>query len=132
MLISGVQQTDLVLFLIQSTSQKLNNKYFCLVTTLISKKPPISPYPGVDSVQLLGCVQLCDPIDCNRPASLSITNSQSLLRLMFIDCHPPISSSCRQSFSASGSFQMSQFFTSGGQSIEAEASASVLPMNIQV
>ena len=90
MLISGVQQTDLVLFLIQSTSQKLNNKYFCLVTTLISKKPPISPYPGVDSVQLLGCVQLCDPIDCNRPASLSITNSQSLLRLMFIDCHPPM------------------------------------------
>ena len=36
-----------------------------------------------------------------------------------------------QSFPASGSFQMSQFFTSGGQSIGASASASVLPMNIQ-
>ena len=36
-----------------------------------------------------------------------------------------------QSFPASGSFQMSQFFTSGGQSLGASASASVLPMNIQ-
>ena len=51
-------------------------------------------------------------------------------------CHPTISSSvvpffCLQSFPVSGSFQMSQFFTSGGQSIEVSASASVLPMNIQ-
>ena len=40
-------------------------------------------------------------------------------------------SSCPQSFPASGSFLMSQFFASGGQSIGASASASVLPMNIQ-
>ena len=52
-------------------------------------------------------------------------------------CHPPISSlfipfsSCLQSFPASGSFPMSQLLTSGGQSIEASASASVLPVNIQ-
>ena len=52
-------------------------------------------------------------------------------------CHPTISSfvvpfsSHLQSFPASGSFQMSQFFASGGQSIEASTSASVLPMNIQ-
>ena len=52
-------------------------------------------------------------------------------------CHPTISSSvfpfssCPQSFPASGSFQMSQLFTSGGQNINAWASASVLPMNIQ-
>ena len=52
-------------------------------------------------------------------------------------CHPTISSSvvpsssCLQSFPASGSFQMSQFFTSGGQNIGASASASVLSMNIQ-
>ena len=51
-------------------------------------------------------------------------------------CHPTISSSvipfsCLQSFSASGSFPMSQFFASGGQSIGASASASVLPVNIQ-
>ena len=52
-------------------------------------------------------------------------------------CHPTISSSvipfssCLQSFPASGSFPMSQFFTSGGQSVVVSASASVLPMNIQ-
>ena len=52
-------------------------------------------------------------------------------------CHPAISSfivpfsSCLQSFPASGSFPMSQFFTSGDQSIGASASASVLPMNVQ-
>ena len=52
-------------------------------------------------------------------------------------CHPTISSSaipfssCPQSFPASGSFQMSQLFTSGGQSIGGSASTSVLPMNPQ-
>ena len=52
-------------------------------------------------------------------------------------CHPTISSSVvpfsfrLQSFPASGSFPMSQFFTSGGQSTGVSASASVLPMNIQ-
>ena len=52
-------------------------------------------------------------------------------------CHPTISSSivpfssCLQSCPASGSFPMSQLFTSGGQSFGVSASASVLPMNIQ-
>ena len=52
-------------------------------------------------------------------------------------CHPTVTfsvvpfSSCLQSFPASGSFQMSQLFTSGGQSIGVSASASVLPMHIQ-
>ena len=52
-------------------------------------------------------------------------------------CHPTISSSVNpfsshlQSFPASGSFQMSQLFISGGQSIGVSASTSVLPMNIQ-
>ena len=52
-------------------------------------------------------------------------------------CHPNILSSvipffsCLQSFPAPGSFQMSQFFASGGQSIGFSASTSVLPMNIQ-
>ena len=52
-------------------------------------------------------------------------------------CHPTISSTvipfsfCLQSFPVSGSFPMSQFFASGGQSIGVSASASVLPMNIQ-
>ena len=52
-------------------------------------------------------------------------------------CHPTISSSvvpfssCLQSFPASGSFPVSQLFTSGGQSIGVSASTSVLPMNTQ-
>ena len=52
-------------------------------------------------------------------------------------CHPIISSSaipffpCPQSFPASGSFPISQFFTSGGRSIRGSVSASVFPMNIQ-
>ena len=51
-------------------------------------------------------------------------------------CHPTITSSvipfsCLRSFPASKSFQMSRLFSSGGQSIEASTSASVLPKNIQ-
>ena len=74
-----------------------------------------------------------------RQASLSITNSRSYSNSCPLCqwCHPTISSSvvpfssCLQSFPASGSFQMSQFFSSGGQSIEVSASGSVLPINIQ-
>ena len=73
-------------------------------------------------------------------ASLSLTISWSLLKLMSIEsmmpsnqlslCCPPFSS-CLQSFPASGSFPVSQLFLSDGQSIGASASASVSPMNIQ-
>ena len=71
-------------------------------------------------------------------ASLSITNSWTCSNPYPSSqwCHPTISSSvvpfsfCLQSFPASGSSLMSQFFTSGGQSIGVSASASVLPMNI--
>ena len=71
-------------------------------------------------------------------SSLSITNSRSLLKLMSIAsvmssnhlilCLP---FSRLQSFPASGSFQMSLFFASGGQSIRVSSSASILPVNIQ-
>ena len=71
--------------------------------------------------------------------SLSITNSWSLFRLMskesvmpsnhLILCHPLFLPP--QPFPASGSWQMSQLFASGGQSIGVSASTSVLPMNIQ-
>ena len=75
-------------------------------------------------VHLLNCVQLfATPWTAACQASLSITNSQT---------HPVISfSSCLQSLTASGSFPVSHFFASVGQSIGASASASVLPMNIQ-
>ena len=72
-------------------------------------------------------------------ASLSITNYGALLKLMSIElvmrsnhlilCCPLLL--LLQSYPAWGSFQMSQFFTSGGQSIGASASASILPTNIQ-
>ena len=73
-------------------------------------------------------------------ASLSINNSQRACSNSCPSsrwCHPTISSSvipfssCLQSFPALGSFQMSQFFTLGSQSIGVSASTSVLPMNIQ-
>ena len=70
---------------------------------------------------------------CPSPTSRVYSNSCPLSRW----CHPTISSSvipfsfCLQSFLASESFQMSQFFTSGGQSMGVSASTSVLPMTIQ-
>ena len=92
------------------------------------------------SVQSLCRVQLfATPWTEACKASFSITNSQSLLKLLYIKLVMPsnISSSvvpfscCLQSFPASGSFQMSQLFASGGQSIGVSASASVFPINIQ-
>ena len=95
----------------------------------------------ITSVQFSSVAQLCFviPWTTARQASLSITNSRSLPKLMSIDrwCHLTISSSvvpfssCLQSFPTSGSFQMSQFFTSGGQNIGVSASTSVLPMYTQ-
>ena len=88
------------------------------------------------SVQSLRCIWLIvTPQTAACQASLSITNSQSLLKLMSIEsvmpsnhlilyCPPLL-------LQSSGSFPMSQFFASGRQSIRASASAPVLPMNIQ-
>ena len=70
---------------------------------------------------------------CPSPTPGAYTNSCPLSRW----CHPTISSSvipfcsCLKSFPASGSFPMSQLFTSGGQSFGVSASTKVLPMNTQ-
>ena len=83
-----------------------------------------------DSLQSHG-LQLARP-PCPSPIARVYSDSCPLSRW----CHPAISSSvisfssCLQSFPASGSFPMSQFFASGGQSSGASASASVLPMTI--
>ena len=72
-------------------------------------------------------------LPCPSPAPGACSNSG----LSSHWCHPTISSSvipfssCLKSFPASGSFQMSQFFASGGQSIGVSVSTSVLLMNIQ-
>ena len=93
------------------------------------------------SVQSLSCVRLfvtpwtvySTRLPCTSPTPGVYSNSRPSRRW----CHPTILSSVipfssrLQSFLASGSLQMSQFFTSGGQSIGVSASASVLPMNIQ-
>ena len=84
-----------------------------------------------DSLQHHGLQHIRLPCLSSTPRAYS--NSCPLSRY----CHPIISSSiipfssCLQSFPASGTFPMSQFFTSGGQSIGVSASASGLPMNIQ-
>ena len=92
------------------------------------------------SVQSLSRVQLfATPWTAAWQASPSITNSQSSFKLMCVESVMPSSYLifCRpllvppSSFPASGSFPMSQFFASGGQSIGVLASASVLPVNIQ-
>ena len=90
-------------------------------------------------VQSLSCVDSFWPhglqharLPCPSPFPRACSNSCPLSRW----CHPTISSSVvlfshLQSFPASGSFQMSQLFASGGQSIGVSASATDLPMNTQ-
>ena len=94
----------------------------------------------LSSVQLLSHVRLfATPWTAARQTSLFITNSRSLLKLTCIESVMPSKiassvipfSSCPQSFPASGSFQMNQFFRSVGQRIAVSALASVFPMNTQ-
>ena len=86
------------------------------------------------------CLSLCDPMDCSMPGLpvhhqlLEFTQTHVHWVCDAIQPSHPLSipfSSHLQSFQASGSFQMSQFFISGGQSIGVSASISVLPMNLQ-
>ena len=95
---------------VQSSVLLLSRVWLCATPCTTARRPPCpSPTP--------------------RACSNSCPSSQW--------CHPTIStsvvpfSSCPQSFPASGSFPMSQFFTSGGESIGVSASALILPMNIQ-
>ena len=98
------------------------------------------------SVQSHSCVWLSDFMNCSTPG-LPVHHQLPEFTQTHVHwwchhdvqwwCHPTISSSvvpfssCPQFFAASGAFQMSQLFTSGGQSIGVSASASVLRMNIQ-
>ena len=80
------------------------------------------------------CPTFCDPIDCSTPG---FPVHHQLPEITQTHVHPTTSSSvfpfssCLQSFPGSGSFPLSQFFTSCGQRIGVSASTSVLPMNIQ-
>ena len=95
-------------------------------------------FSPIRSVQLLSRVRLfATPLTAARQASLSIANSQSLLKLMSIESVMPSSHLilCRpllllpSIFPSIGAFQMSQFFTSGGQSIDWSFSFSISPSN---
>ena len=86
------------------------------------------------------CSSLCDPRDCSTPGSSVLYYLPEFAQIhvhwvgdAIQPSHPllPPFSSCPQSFQASGSFWMSQFFTSGGQSVGASVSATALPVNIQ-
>ena len=96
----------------------------------------------LSSVQSLSCLWLCDCMD--HSTWTATPPCPSLTPRVYPDpwplrwwCHPATSSSvvpfssCLQYFPASGSFQISQFFASAGQSTGVSASASVLPMNTQ-
>ena len=119
----------------------LNHEWTALAPFVFVTWSP-SPTVQFSSVQSLSRVWLfVTPWTAAHQASLFITNFWSLLKLMSIEsvfcCHPTILSSADpfsshlQSFLASGSFQMNQFFTSGGQTIGVSASTSDLPMNTQ-
>ena len=83
------------------------------------------------------CLTLCDPMSTpalpvhhQLPESTQTMSIELVIYPTILSSVVPFSS-CPQSFPASGSFQMSQLFASGGQSIEVSASTSVLPMNTQ-
>ena len=98
-------------------------------------------YMHVTSVELLSSVQLCDTMDCSTPGFPVLHHVPEFAQnhVHRVDdaiqpSHPLLSPSLPAfNLPASGSFQMSQFFTSGGQSIgqNISASTSVFPMKIQ-
>ena len=92
----------------------------------------------VVTVELLSHIRLCNPKDCSTPGFSVLHHLPEFAQIhghWVKEFHPAVSSSvvpfssCLQSFSASGSFPMSQFFASGSQSIGVSASTLVLLMN---
>ena len=124
-------QIDNMCCIVEKAKEFYQNIHFCFTDYL-------KAFDCVIVFQLLSCVQLFwTPaaevrLLCPSLSPWVCSNSCPLRQW----CHPIISSSaiplssCLQSFPAAGSFQMCQFFASGGQNIGASVSASVLPMNI--
>ena len=119
--------------------QRMNSWMATLIQWTVLDKRAIYSSSSLDQ----SCLTLCNPIDCSTPSfpvhhqlPRFYSNSGPLTWLHGWR-HPTISSSvvpfssCLQSFPASGSFPMSQNFTSGGQITGLSASASVHPTNIQ-
>ena len=110
----------------------------CILSTCL-----FNLYAEFSSVQFSSaaqlCLTLCDPMDCSTPGFPVHHQLQELVQIHVhqvgdaIQPNHPLLSPSPPAFSLSQhqSFPVSQFFTSGSQSIGASASASVLPMNIQ-
>ena len=133
-------------------NRNVETEHLCFILSLSGKAFSLSPLSRIQAVGLsymafimlflFSCSVVSDSLwpyalqhirpPCPSPSPGACSNSCPLSQW----CHPTISSSvvpffsCLQSFPTSGSFPVSQFFASGGQSIGALASASVLPMNI--
>ena len=111
---------------LEKTSSKIHIHYILLFSSVQFSRSVISDSLWPRALQHTR-------LPCPSPTPKAYSNSCPLTR----GCHPTVSSSvipfssCLQSFPASGSFPMSYFFASGGQSIGVSASASVLPKNIQ-
>ena len=113
-------------------------KFACLTNYITLTK--LLTFLQFSSFQSLSHIRLFEtPWITAHQACLSITNLQSPLKLMSFELMMPCKhltlcrplSSCLQSFLASGSFQMSQLFASGGRRFGVSASTSVLPVNTQ-
>ena len=118
----------------------LENTYELIIQCLSRERAKPLQYKPFLGVQSPSHVWLSvTPWTAAHQASLFFTITRSLLKLKSTESVMPSNisfsvspfSSCPQSFPASGSFPMSQLFTSDGQSIGASASASVLPVKIQ-
>ena len=119
-----------------SLPAELPGKHF-LIFTVLQTKPPSQRSVQFSCSVVSNCLRPHEPQHarppCSSPTPRVHPNTCPLSRW----CHPTISSSvipfssCSQSFPASGSFQMSQLFTWGGQSTGVSASTSVLPVNTQ-
>ena len=105
----------------------------------VQNPPPLLQSPSKFCFHCCFCSVAKSCVDCSTPGFpihhyLQVCSDSCPLSQW---CHPTVSSSvalftsCLQSFPASGSFPMSQFFESGGQSTGASASASVVPKNVQ-
>ena len=130
-----------------SVTKSCCNPMFCSTPgfPVLHSVPKLLKLMSIESLQFSSvaqsCPTLCDPVDCSIPG-LPVHHqlpefTQTPLSPLSQWCYPSISSSVIpfsshfQSFPASGSFLMSQFFISSGQNIATSASASVLPMSIQ-
>ena len=120
------------------TPLEFTERIILLKVSLLEKPREMeSQWRRFSSVQSLSCPTLCDPMDCITPG-LPVHHQLSEFTQTHVywvsdaiqPSHPVIPfSSCLQSFPASGSYQMSQFFASGSQSTK--DLTSVLPMNIR-